>query len=49
MGARALIALEGNALCGTRQKGMYAEQRENARAVAASIGELIDAGWSAER
>ena len=46
MGARALIALGGNALCGANQKGTYAEQRENARAMAASIGELIDAGWS---
>src|SRR5918994_5195944 len=26
--------------------GTYAEQRQNARAMAASIGELIDAGWS---
>jgi carbamate kinase len=46
VGARALIALGGNALCGANQKGTYAEQRENARAMAASIGELIDAGWS---
>jgi carbamate kinase len=49
VGGRALIALGGNALCGADQKGSYAEQRENARAMAASIGELIDAGWSAER
>ena len=41
----ALIALGGNALCGADQEGTYAEQRENARAMAASIGELIDAGW----
>jgi carbamate kinase len=46
VGARALIALGGNALCGADQKGTYAEQRQNARAMAASIGELIDAGWS---
>jgi carbamate kinase len=46
VGGRALIALGGNALCGADQKGTYAEQRENARAMAASIGELIDAGWS---
>jgi carbamate kinase len=46
VGARALIALGGNALCGADQKGTFAEQRENARAMAASIGELIDAGWS---
>ncbi len=45
MGGRALIALGGNALCGADQEGTYAEQRENARAMAASIGELIDAGW----
>ena len=45
MGGRALIALGGNALCGADQTGTYAEQRENARAMAASIGELIDAGW----
>jgi carbamate kinase len=41
----ALIALGGNALCGGDQQGTYAEQRENARTMAASIGELIDAGW----
>lgn len=45
MGGRALIALGGNALCGADQTGTYTEQRENARAMAASIGELIDAGW----
>ena len=45
MGGRALIALGGNALCGADQRGTYAEQRENARAMAASIGELIDTGW----
>ena len=41
----ALIALGGNALCTADQEGTYAEQRENARAMAAPIGELIDAGW----
>jgi carbamate kinase len=41
----ALIALGGNALCAADQEGTYAEQRENARAMALSIGELIDAGW----
>jgi carbamate kinase len=41
----ALIALGGNALCAADQEGTYAEQRENARAMAASVGELIDAGW----
>ena len=46
MGGRALVALGGNALSGADQEGTYAEQRENARAMAASIGELIDAGWS---
>src|SRR5829696_1256194 len=46
MGGRALIALGGNALCSADQKGTYAEQRENARAMAASIRQLIDAGWS---
>jgi carbamate kinase len=45
VGGRALIALGGNALCGADQTGTYAEQRDNARAMAASIGELIDAGW----
>lgn len=45
MGGRALIALGGNALCGADQTGTYAEQRANARAMAASIGELIDTGW----
>lgn len=45
MGGRALIALGGNALCGADQTGTYAEQRENARAMAASVGELIDIGW----
>jgi carbamate kinase len=45
VGGRALIALGGNALCGADQTGTYAEQRENARAMAAAIGELIDAGW----
>ena len=45
MGGRALIALGGNALCGADQTGTYTEQRENARAMAASIGELIDTGW----
>ena len=45
MGGRALIALGGNALCGADQTGTYMEQRENARAMAVSIGELIDAGW----
>jgi carbamate kinase len=45
VGGRALIALGGNALCGADQTGTYTEQRENARAMAASIGELIDAGW----
>lgn len=41
----ALIALGGNALCAADQEGTYAQQRENARAMAASIGDLIDAGW----
>jgi carbamate kinase len=41
----ALIALGGNALCTVDQEGTYAEQRENARAMAASISELIGAGW----
>ena len=45
MGGRALIALGGNALCGADQTGTYTEQRENARAMAAAIGELIDARW----
>jgi carbamate kinase len=45
VGGRALIALGGNALCGADQTGTYAEQRANARAMAASIGELIDTGW----
>jgi carbamate kinase len=45
MGGRALIALGGNALCGADERGTYAEQRENARAMAASVRELIDAGW----
>jgi carbamate kinase len=45
VGGRALIALGGNALSGAEQMGSYTEQRENARAMAASIGELIDAGW----
>jgi carbamate kinase len=45
VGGRALIALGGNALCGADQRGTYAEQRENARAMAASIGELIGTGW----
>ena len=46
MGRRVLIALGGNALCTADQAGTYPEQRANARAMAASIGELIDAGWS---
>ena len=46
MGGRALVALGGNALCGADQKGTYAEQRDNARAMAASVHDLIDAGWS---
>src|SRR5262245_3947896 len=41
----ALIALGGNALSAADQEGTYAEQRENARAMAAAVGELIDAGW----
>jgi carbamate kinase len=45
VGGRALIALGGNALSGADQTGTYAEQRENARAMAASVGELIDTGW----
>jgi carbamate kinase len=45
VGGRALIALGGNALCGAHQTGTYTEQRDNARAMADSIGELIDAGW----
>ena len=45
MGGRALVALGGNALCGADQEGTHAEQRENARSMAASIGDLIDAGW----
>jgi carbamate kinase len=45
VGGRALIALGGNALCGADQTGTYAEQHANARAMAASIGELIDTGW----
>jgi carbamate kinase len=45
VGGRALIALGGNALCGADQTGTYTEQRDKARAMAASIGELIDAGW----
>jgi carbamate kinase len=44
VGGRALIALGGNALCGADQTGTYAEQRANARTMAASIGELIDTG-----
>jgi carbamate kinase len=46
MGRRVLVALGGNALCTADQAGTYAEQRANARAMAASIGELIDAGSS---
>jgi carbamate kinase len=46
MGGQVLIALGGNALCGADQTGTYAEQRDNARTMAASIRELIDAGWS---
>lgn len=45
MGGRALIALGGNALWGADQAGTYEEQRENARTMAASIGDLIDVGW----
>jgi carbamate kinase len=45
MGGRVLVALGGNALCGADQRGTYAEQRDNARAMAASVGELVDAGW----
>jgi carbamate kinase len=45
MGGRALVALGGNALCGAGQDGTYAEQRENAQAMAASIAELVDTGW----
>jgi carbamate kinase len=45
VGGRALIALGGNALCSADQTGTYAEQRANARAMAASVGELIDTGW----
>jgi carbamate kinase len=46
MGPSALVALGGNALCGADQQGTYAEQRENARAMAASVGALIDGGWN---
>jgi carbamate kinase len=45
VGRRALIALGGNALCSADQTGTYTEQCNNARAMAASIGELVDAGW----
>jgi carbamate kinase len=45
VGGRALIALGGNALCAPDEKGTYAEQRANAGTMAASIVELIDAGW----
>jgi carbamate kinase len=45
VGGRALIALGGNALCGADQTGTYTEQSANARAMAAAIGELIDARW----
>jgi carbamate kinase len=45
-GGRAVVALGGNALCEPGQRGTYAEQEANARAMAASVGDLIAAGWS---
>jgi carbamate kinase len=45
-GGRAVVALGGNALCEPGQRGTYAEQEANARAMAASVGDLIDTGWS---
>jgi carbamate kinase len=46
MRGRALVALGGNALWGADQAGTYEEQRHNACTMAASVGDLIDAGWS---
>jgi carbamate kinase len=47
VGRRAVIALGGNALYEAGQRGSYAEQWANARAMAASVGECIDAGLQA--
>lgn len=45
MAGSAVIALGGNALTAEGQQGTYAEQFENAVAMAHSIGDLLDAGW----
>lgn len=42
----AIVALGGNALTAAGQRGTYEQQRSNAAAMAGSICELIDAGWS---
>lgn len=41
----AVVALGGNALVAEGQRGTYAEQRENAAAMARPICALLDAGW----
>jgi carbamate kinase len=41
----AVVALGGNAITRAGQAGTYAEQRENALAMAASMCRLRDAGW----
>lgn len=41
----AVVALGGNALTAAGQHGTYAEQRENAGAMATSIRTILDAGW----
>jgi carbamate kinase len=41
----AVVALGGNALVAEGQQGTYEEQRANAAAMAASIAQILDAGW----
>ncbi len=42
----AVVALGGNAITRSGQRGTYAEQADNARAMAATVRQMRDAGWT---
>ncbi|MHA6796216.1 carbamate kinase [Pseudonocardia bannensis] len=46
MSRTAVVALGGNAITRSGQAGTFAEQSENARAMAAAVCRMLDAGWS---
>jgi carbamate kinase len=46
MASLAVVALGGNAITRSGQRGTYAEQAENARAMAATVCRMREAGWT---